>query len=234
MVSRLNSKIDSGIVFFSLIGVIIMAQQSFAGSGFSDTIKLPSPGRDGGISIEKALWKRRSIREYANNPLTIEELSQLLWAAQGITSRDRLRTAPSAGALYPLELYVVVGAVSSLTAGVYKFKPHQHALIQVSRGDKRLKLSAAALNQSCIANGAVVIVLSAVYERVTGKYGQRGVRYTHVELGHASQNIYLQATALNLGTVEVGAFDDKAVTKTVGMSHEERPLALMPVGRIKE
>ncbi|MGC9397843.1 MAG: SagB/ThcOx family dehydrogenase [Anaerolineae bacterium] len=193
---------------------------------------LPDPRLEGDLSVEAALAARRSVRSYARQPLSLADLGQLLWAAQGISGANRrYRTAPSAGALYPLELYAVVGDVEELDAGVYHYDPAAHALTQVKRSDVRAALSRAALGQAWVEEGAVVLVFAAVYERTTGKYGTRGRQYVHMEAGHASQNVYLQATALELGTVAVGAFDDNEVQRVVGLSDDERPLYLMPVGR---
>jgi SagB-type dehydrogenase family enzyme len=197
----------------------------------SNVVKLPAAKRDSKTSIEEAILGRRSAREYSDERLAIAELSQLLWAAQGITDPRGFRTAPSAGALYPLELYVASGNVSGLADGVYKFKPQGHELRRVAKGDKRSELSNAALGQSHVKNAAAVIIFSAVYERTTEKYGERGIRYVHMEVGHAAQNVYLQAVSSNLGVVFVGAFEDKAVKKIVKMSANERPLGLMPVGK---
>jgi len=196
-----------------------------------DIIKLSEPKYDSKISIERALLQRRSIRTYKDEPLTLSEVSQLLWAAQGVTGSRGLRTAPSAGALYPLEVYVVVGNVKDMADGVYKYKHSGHELLKISDGDKRAELYTAALSQSCIKKGAVVFVLSAVYERTTGKYGQRGIQYVHMEIGHATQNIYLQAVSLNLGTLFVGAFYDDQVKAVLNMPAREVPLCIMPVGR---
>lgn len=195
-----------------------------------NAIKLPAPVHDGNMSIEKALAGRRSVREFKDAPLDIAEVSQLLWAAQGITDRDGFRTAPSAGALYPLEVYVAAGNVKGLTPGIYKYKPVDHELTPVKEGDARAALSDAALGQSAIKYGAVVIIIAGVYERATVKY-PAGEKYVHMEAGHSAQNVYLQAHALGLGTVAVGAFYDDKVEKAAGMSENERPLYLMPVGR---
>ncbi|MHC1635207.1 MAG: SagB/ThcOx family dehydrogenase [Candidatus Methanospirareceae archaeon] len=197
----------------------------------SGKIKLPEPRYDSETSIEEALLKRRSIRAYKEEPLTLAELSQLLWAAQGITDERGFRTAPSAGALYPLEVYVVVGEVENLPKGVYKYKPHEHELIMVAEGDRRVELCDAALSQSPVKDAPVVIVFGAVYERTTRKYGERGIRYVHMEVGHAAQNVYLQAVSLGLGTVVIGAFYDEEVKHVVNMTEEEQPLYIMPVGR---
>ena len=193
-------------------------------------IKLPEPRYDSPVSVEQALLKRRSVRDYLNKPLTLAEISQLLWAAQGVTDASGLRTAPSAGALYPLEVYVV-GNVSKLPAGIYKYKPYGHELEMVGEGDKRAQICRAALGQPCVKKGAIVIVFSAVYERVSRKYGKRAIRYVHMEVGHAAQNIYLQAAALNLATVVIGAFRDDEVKMIMNLPDEEQPLYIMPVGK---
>ena len=198
----------------------------------SETIQLPVPGYESNISIERVLLERRSIREYNDEPLKLTEVSQLLWAAQGITDTRGYRTAPSAGALYPLEMYVVAGNVIDLPDGIYRYKPDNHELVRIMEGDNRITLSRAALGQSFVREGAVVIVFSAVYERITAKYGRRGIRYVHIEVGHAAQNVYLQAAALHLGTVAVGAFHDDEVKKNMNMRDDEEPLYIMPVGRI--
>jgi SagB-type dehydrogenase family enzyme len=192
---------------------------------------LPEPRFESQVSLEETLLGRRSVREYLSLPLSLEDISQLLWAAQGITSDWGGRTAPSAGALYPLEVYLVVGDVDGLESGVYKYQPQEHALIRVGDSDVRSELASAALEQSFIAQGAVDIVIAAVYERTTRKYGDRGVRYVHMEAGHAAQNIYLEAVALDLGTVTVGAFSDEQVKDVLGMPESEVSLYIMPVGR---
>lgn len=197
------------------------------------TLKLPEPRLKSEVSVEEAMLERRSVREYTDQPLTIEDASQLLWAAQGITAEWGGRTAPSAGALYPLELYLVVGNVTGLATGVYKYRPENHALVSVKDGDVRADLAAAALNQMAVKEGALEIVIAAAYERVTGKYGDRGVRYVHMEAGHAAQNICLQATALYLGTVTIGAFYDDRVESILSMPPDETPIYVIPVGKKK-
>jgi SagB-type dehydrogenase family enzyme len=192
---------------------------------------LPEPRLKSEVSLEEALLKRRSIREYANLPLTLEDVSQLLWAAQGITAEWGGRTAPSAGALYPLEVYLAVGNVENLAAGVYKYKPERHELVKVRDDDVRGELAEAALGQNFVMEAAIDIVIAAVYERTTKKYGDMGVRYTHMEAGHAAQNIYLQATALDLGMVTIGAFYDDRVKDILGMLKNETPLYVIPVGK---
>ena len=197
-----------------------------------EAIKLPEPHSTSETSIEKALKERRSVRDYKDEPLTLEEISQLLWAAQGITDPERnFRTAPSAGALYPLDVYLAAGNVTSLSAGIYKYNPQQHELLKIGDGDKRIEISQAALGQSAVKDGAALIILSAIYQRTTKKYGERGIRYVHLEAGHAAQNVYLQAVSLNLGTVTIGAFDDEKVKKAINLLAEEEPLYLMPIGK---
>jgi SagB-type dehydrogenase family enzyme len=196
-----------------------------------DVIKLPDPKYSSSTSVEKALRERRSGRKYKDVPLMLSEVSQLLWAAQGITDPQGSRTAPSAGALYPIEVYIVIGNVNNLPNGIYKYSPQGHKLVRIEKGDKRPELSAAAFRQPWVADGAVVIIISAVYERTTRKYGERGIRYVHIEAGHAAQNVYLQAVSLNLKTVAVGAFDDRKVKNIIRMSPQEEPLIVMPVGR---
>jgi SagB-type dehydrogenase family enzyme len=217
-----------------VLAVIIqpVRKEPLAGSETGDTIILPEPLDSGEISVEEALLERRSVRNYRDGALTLAEISQLLWAAQGITHPGGYRTAPSAGALYPLEVYVVAGNVEGLQAGIYKYRPQGHELEKVAGGDVRAELCAAALDQEFVEDGAAVLVFAAVYERTTGKYGERGVRYVHMEVGHAAQNVYLQAVSLGLGTVVVGAFDDDEVEKLLQMEDDERALCIMPVGRV--
>jgi len=194
------------------------------------TVKLPEPRYDSNISLEHSILQRRSIRNYTSEPLTLQEISQLLWAAQGITDGNDFRTAPSAGALYPLELYLVIGNVEHLTIGIYKYKPQEHILTKLNTSDVREKL-AEVVGASSLRGVAITIVIAAVYERTTTRYGDRGIRYVHMEAGHCAQNICLQATALNLGTVTIGGFSDTQIKETIGMSKNETPLYIMPVGR---
>jgi SagB-type dehydrogenase family enzyme len=198
----------------------------------TEMIKLPEPRYDSETSVEESLLKRRSVRDYSGEPLTLSEISQLLWAIQGTTNKEMgFRTAPSAGALYPLEVYVVAGNVDGLPDGIYRYKTREHGLEGVVEGDKRTELYNAALEQSAVKDAAAVMVLSAVYERVTVKYGEKGKMYAHIEAGHAAQNAYLQAVSLNLGMVVMGGFIDDEVKKVVKMPEDEVPLYLIPVGK---
>ncbi len=193
-------------------------------------IELPRPQTTGTVSVEEALQSRRSVREFARQALTLDELSQLLWAAQGI-SQGRFRTTPSAGALYPLEVAVAVRNVEGLEAGVYRYDPATHDLTVVRSGNVLRSLARAAIGQAWVEGGAIALVFAAVYDRTTTKYGERGSRYVHMEAGHAAQNVYLQAEAMGLGTVVVGAFRGGAVKDLLQLESDEEPLTIMPVGR---
>jgi SagB-type dehydrogenase family enzyme len=194
-------------------------------------VTLPPPRGDGKVSVERALRRRRSRRDFTDQPLTLAEVAQLLWAAQGITGAEGERSAPSAGGLYPLESYLVAGKVDDLTTGVYRYDPRRHLLTRILEGDRRVPLARIAVDQSCVRDAAADLVFAAVYSRTTRKYGERGERYVHIDLGHAAQNVYLQAEALGLGTVIVGAFDDEPVARLLSLGRGQKPLAIMPVGR---
>lgn len=193
-------------------------------------IKLPPPQLIGTRTLEQLLAQRRSVRTYSAAPISLNEVGQMLWAAQGITHSRGLRTAPSAGALYPLELYVVAGAVDGLDAGIYHYLPREHSLVQTAAGERREALVAAALGQKSLQEAAAVIAIAAIQERTRVKYGERAERYVHMEVGHAGQNMFLQAEALGLGTVVIGAFHDEAVAAALGLPAGTRPLSLMPLG----
>ena len=195
-----------------------------------ERISLPRPKYQSQTSIEQALSRRRSVRDFRDRPLVLSELSQLLWAAQGITHRSGYRAAPSAGALYPLDMYVLVGNITGIDVGTYKYLPQEHILLNFATGDKRMALRYAALDQPAVSGAAAVFVFCAVYGRTTEKYGKRGIRYVHMEAGHVAQNVYLQAVSLQLGTVVLGAFDDERVKEVLTL-REEQPLYLMPVGK---
>jgi SagB-type dehydrogenase family enzyme len=194
-----------------------------------NTIALPAPDRSGTRPLETLLQQRRSVRDYADKPLALADVGQLLWAAQGITHPHGLRTAPSAGALYPLELYVVAGRIDGLSAGIHRYRPDAHRLQAMHDGDLRGRLARAALGQSWLADAPLTVVIAAIYERTARKYGERAGRYVHIEAGHAAQNLFLQAGALELDTVVVGAFDDNAVAALLRLPGDMQPLLLMPV-----
>jgi len=223
-------KIIIGLLFYT----IVFTQNQ-------PVIKLPAPILKGTITVEEALAKRRSVRNYTNKPLTVKEVSQILWAAYGITKpstilkhQGGLRTAPSAGAIYPLELYIVAGNITGLKPGIYKYKPETNELLLLSEGDKRQALYNASYQQDMILNAPASIVYSAVFEQTTQRYGQRGrERYVCMDLGHSAENVYLQAIALGLGTCAVGSFSDNDVKLVVGMPQQEEPLYIMPIGWLK-
>jgi len=226
---------------FSLLPMSLAACQQPGGD--PEMIPLPPPQLDGSVSVEAALDQRRSVRSYTGEPLSLEALGQLLWAAQGVTEPQEepregfqwqwmggYRTAPSAGALYPLELYAVVGDVSGLEPGLYRYLPTEHALRLEMEGDLRETLWDAALRQTAIREAPATLLFSAVVARTEAKYGERAERYVHMEVGAASVNVYLQCETLGLGTVFMGAFRDDAVKDRMELPEEERAFGIMPVG----
>jgi len=201
----------------------------------SKKVELPKP-KYRGMVLEDAIEKRRSIRNYSKKAISMVELSQLLFAAQGVTGKmydKALRTAPSAGALYPFEVYVVVNNVQDVAQGIYHYLVLDHALELVKAGDFSGKISDAGLEQDMLGAAGVTFVLSAIFDRVRCKYGERGYRYAYMEAGHISQNIYLQAVSLGLGSVCAGAFLDEKVNRLVGVDgHEEAVIYLHAVGSL--
>lgn len=194
-------------------------------------IALPKPAKDGQVSVEQALWQRRSVRDFSDKPLSLDQVAQLLWAAQGITDSAGHRTAPSAGALYPLEVYLVAGAVEGLEAGVYHYLPESHELLFTTGGDLRTDVADAALGQHWMADAPAMIVIAAIYARTNVKYGERTQRYVNMEVGAAAQNVYLQVEALDLSTVFVGAFYEMRVQNVLELEEVVIPLGIMPVGK---
>ena len=198
----------------------------------AELIKLPPPAFKGSMSVEEALQQRRTVRFFTSRSLDLQQVSQLLWATQGITDPRGLRTAPSAGATYPLEIYLVAGdrGVTNLTPGVYRYRPGDHALELTLKGDHRTQVARACLSQSWMAAAPVMVVFAAEYQRCTARYGERGIRYTHMEVGHAGENLFLETQALGLAAGIVGAFTDKALRQTLHLPKEHEPLLVMPVG----
>ncbi len=234
----------SSILALTTLPLLIGGMPTTQAQTTETVIRLPAPRLDGPISVERSLQARRSVRSFKKESVSLQIVSQLVWAAQGITQKSDApagwpwgawqggrRTAPSAGALYPLELYVICGAVSDLKPGIYKYKPQTHQLTLVRAGDHRSRLSAAASGQEWIAGAPCIFVVGAVFARTEVKYGQRTARYVHMEAGHAIENICLQAVALDLGSTVVGAFRDADVKEVVGMEKDEEPLAIVPVGK---
>ncbi len=225
------------ILFFSAIIIcIFIVSQIFSDNKmkkadtYIETIKLPDPLTTGKMSVEQALYQRRSIRNFKNISLTLQELSQILWAAQGITDKTlNFRTAPSAGATYPLDLFVAVGNVDSIKQGLYKYNPSNHTLTLIMFGDKRIELANAALGQKAITTAAVNIIFTAIVERTEKRYKERALQYVYIETGHAAQNVYIQAEALNLATVAIGAFYEDKIKKVINTA--ALPVYIMSIGK---
>uniref|UniRef100_A0A7V4G951 SagB/ThcOx family dehydrogenase n=1 Tax=Desulfobacca acetoxidans TaxID=60893 RepID=A0A7V4G951_9BACT len=198
----------------------------------AEAVKLPPPSRKGTVSVEETLQSRRTVRRFAARELSLAQVSQLLWATDGVSDPRGLRTAPSAGATYPLELYLVVGerGVRDLAPGIYRYLPGSHALEPTLPGDLRREVARACLHQTWMAEAPVMVVFAAEYRRTTARYGERGIRYTHMEVGHAGQNLFLQAEALGLGAGIVGAFDDQTLGRLLHLPRAHEPLLVMPVG----
>lgn len=194
------------------------------GEGDHRLIPLPKPRLTGSVSLEETMAKRTSVRDFRQRALTREEIAQILWSAGGQTRHWGGRTAPSAGALYPLEIDLAT------PEGLFRYRPERHQLDPRAAGNVIPKLAAAAYQQTCVARAPAVVVISAVYDRTKRRYGSRGERYVHLEAGHAAQNIHLQAVALGLGSVAVGAFSDDDVHRILGLGRDEKPLYLIPVG----
>jgi SagB-type dehydrogenase family enzyme len=193
-----------------------------------ENIKLPSPKTIGRMSLEEAIVNRHSVRSFSKKELSLEEISQLLWAAYGQRDVDSVtgasKTVPSAGALYPMEIYLVS------PNGVFHYFPSSHSLKEISDKDLRSALSRAALWQEALTRAAVNFVITCVYDKICWKYGERGMRYAHIEAGHIAQNIHLQAVCLGLGSAPIGAFSDTAVQKALYLPKDNIPLYIIPVG----
>jgi SagB-type dehydrogenase family enzyme len=215
-----------------LVGALLFPGGTSRGEGAE--VSLPTPSEEGHLTVERAIKERRTIRRFQDRPLELRQLAQLLWAGQGITEKGGLhrRAAPSGGALYPLDLYVVVGdrGVRDLEAGIYRYVPERHSLTKVSGRDLRQAIARASLGQMWMAEAPVTLAIVAEYQRITRKYGERGRRYALVEAGHVGQNIFLQAEALGLGVGIVGAFDDGEIGSLLQCSPRQDPISLLPVG----
>jgi len=196
-------------------------------------MKLPEPQRGGGMPLARALNERRSVRAYAETPLSLADVAQLLWSAAGVTSPEGYRTTPSAGATFPLETYLIAGAVDGLPVGVYRYDPATHGLTLTAAGDVRAELAAACMNQECVATCAAGILFGAVFERTTGKYGEMGHGFVLLEAGHAAQSVSLQAVALGLGAVAIGALDGDRLPSLAAMGDNEKAIYMMVFGKPK-
>jgi len=224
--------------FAALLSVVlVLALAGMFGYGPSpavagESVALPEIKAGEAGSLSDLLYKRRSVRRFGGGELSLEEVARLLFAAQGITRKDRFRTVPSAGALYPLEIHLVAGKINGIAPGVYHYRPGEHDLIRVRSGDMCEEIARAALGQMWISEAQAVLVVGAVYERTTSKYSEHGRRYVHMEAGCAAQSVSLQAADLGLGTTVVGAFRDNRVASVLGVQDKVAPLLLLPVGRL--
>jgi SagB-type dehydrogenase family enzyme len=198
----------------------------------AEPIKLPAAKQSSDTSLEAALAKRRSMRSYAAKPLTLPEVAQLLWAAQGVTDGKGHRTAPSARALYALEMYVVPQNVTGLAPGVYKYKPAAHELDLVVGEDRRKALLDAASGQASVREAAAVFVITAAPERMGPKSGENGKKFSYMEAGFAAQNLLLEVVSLNMGAVVVGGMNPGAVKAVIDAPAPEEVMCLIPVGRL--
>lgn len=199
-----------------------------------ETIVLPRDFVKGNLSVFDAIVSRRSVREYADTPLTLEELSTLLFTTQGVTEPDGKRAAPSAGALYPMETYAVVNNVDGLDSGLYHYLPQTHSLELLKRGEFGADMARLCVNQPWLSDAATDIVWTAVHSRTTSKYGQRGLRYIDMEAGHISENLYLQGNSIGLGVVAIGAFDEDGMNRFLGVDgKEESAVYVNAIGRRK-
>jgi SagB-type dehydrogenase family enzyme len=190
-------------------------------------IALPKPRQKGPMSVEQSILRRRSVREFDPESLELHLISQLLWSAQGITSERGFRAAPSAGRAYPIELYL------ACAEGLFHYRPGEHALVKVLSDDIRAALARQGKCDGFVAQAPVSLIFAAVYERTTNYYGERGVRYAHLDIGHAAENVHLQGEALGLGSCGLGAFDDAAVARVLSLPAEQKPVYVIPVGRAR-
>lgn len=219
-------------LFWGSVMVMVSLFFSAATGQGAEVIKLPPPAHKGTMSVEEALKKRRTVRRFANRSLNLAQVSQLLWGTDGLSDPRGYRTAPSAGATYPLEFYLVVGerGVTGLAPGIYHFHPETHTLKLTQQGDLRTAVARASLHQSWMAEAPVMVIFAAEYRRCMARYGERGIRYTHMEIGHAGQNLFLQAEALGLACGIVGAFSDQTLSQLLQLPADHEPLLVMPVG----
>jgi SagB-type dehydrogenase family enzyme len=194
----------------------------------SELMTLSKPIQDGSVSLEQAIAARRSRRDFLPKSVTLEQISQLTWAAQGQGAHSHYRTAPSAGATYPLELFIVT------SDGLFHYLPAKHSLEKLTGQDLRAALASAALGQGFIEAAPLTLVFTAEFSRTTNHYGKRGIRYVYMEAGHAAQNVHLQAEALGLGSVAVGAFDDASVSKVLSLPDHLEPLYMVTVGYYRD
>jgi len=246
MNSLIKFTIITFLFFFGHVSISVLGQNAAPSLVFQNTsidtvkIKLPNPSLKGTMTIEEALAKRRSIREYKDTLLTLEEVSQILWSAYGITdtvkrSGKELHTAPSAMAIYPLTIYLVAGKVKDLPAGIYQYVPKDHYLILHKSGDFRNDLSTTSNSADMIKNAPVDLVYSTDTVIVNKAFGEKnGMILSGIGLGHSAENVYLQSTALGMGTCFVGGFNAGKVSAVINMPANEKTGCIMPLGKLKD
>lgn len=216
-----------GIILMIILVFLSVFNKDVHSKDEVNMIKLPKPRSKGDISLEETINQRRSVRDFSDRDLNLEEISQLLWAAQGLTDKSRgFRSVPSAGALYPLEIYIIK------KDGLFHYNLQEHALEILEKRDLRTGLCRAAWGQTMVRDAPIDIVICAVSRRVTSKYGERGIRYVHMEAGHCAQNIHLMAVSLGLGSVPVGAFDDTEIKTLLKLDENIEPLYIIPIGDV--
>lgn len=230
-----SSGVMKNFMLMFSISALALVMLLWGQTSMAAEIALPSPSYKGTVSVEEALKARRTHRSFQSRPLTLKQFSQILWGAYGVSAQKYgsfLKTAPSAGALYPLDIYGVVGqgSVETLAPGIYHFRPENHAVELIKQGDLRTEVARHALQQMWMAKAPLMLVITGEYNRSSIKYGLRGATYTHIEAGHVGQNIFLQAEAIGLKAGIVGAFNNRGVVATMGLPPSHDPLLIMPVG----
>lgn len=230
-----SSGVMKNFMLMFSISALALVMLLWGQTSMAAEIALPSPSYKGTVSVEEALKARRTHRSFQSRPLTLKQFSQILWGAYGVSAQKYgsfLKTAPSAGALYPLDIYGVVGqgSVETLAPGIYHFRPENHAVELIKQGDLRAEVARHALQQMWMAKAPLMLVITGEYNRSSIKYGLRGATYTHIEAGHVGQNIFLQAEAIGLKAGIVGAFNNRGVVATMGLPPSHDPLLIMPVG----
>ncbi len=213
------------LVFFGAFGCAVRVRGD-------QEIVLPEPAVQGDVSVEQAILQRRSVREFGPDPLTLTEISQLAWAAQGVTDHARgYRAAPSAGATFPIEIDFLITGSDDLDDGVYRYVVENHALVRRMTGDQRQPVHETSLRQDSILQAPVVMLVSGMLSRTEARYGERALRFMYMEAGHVAQNVYLQATALDIGMVVIGAFRDAELGQAIQLETGEQPLYVIPLGK---
>jgi SagB-type dehydrogenase family enzyme len=230
-----SSGVMKNFMLMFSISALALVMLLWGQTSMAAEIALPSPSYKGTVSVEEALKARRTHRSFQSRPLTLKQFSQILWGAYGVSAQKYgsfLKTAPSAGALYPLDIYGVVGqgSVETLAPGIYHFRPENHAVELIKQRDLRAEVARHALQQMWMAKAPLMLVITGEYNRSSIKYGLRGATYTHIEAGHVGQNVFLQAEAIGLKAGIVGAFNNRGVVATMGLPPSHDPLLIMPVG----